>query len=161
MPNDTIKSYAEKTGKSVSEVEKLWQEAKKAAGESYSESDSDKFYGTAMKILKRKLNLSEERITFASYVRGGACARVRVCEGMDEKDFVKTFVNAGKANEKGLKESDVDQKELAKGIEVEYEHTTDKDIAKRIALDHLAELPDYYTRLAKMEEEGKKELKDK
>ena len=28
-------------------------------------------------------------------------------------------------------------------------------IATRIALDHLAELPDYYTRLKKMEEEGK------
>jgi hypothetical protein len=37
------------------------------------------------------------------------------------------------------------------GIKVEMEHTKNKTIAKRIALDHLAELPDYYTRLLKME----------
>ncbi len=31
------------------------------------------------------------------------------------------------------------------------EHTDDRDLAMRIALDHLAEIPDYYTRLKKME----------
>jgi hypothetical protein len=33
------------------------------------------------------------------------------------------------------------------GVEVEKEHTPDEDVTKRISLDHLAELPDYYTRL--------------
>jgi len=51
-----------------------------------------------------------------------------------------------------------DQKELDMGIEVEKEHTDDPFIAKEIAKDHLAELPDYYTRLKKMEEDGKREL---
>ena len=37
------------------------------------------------------------------------------------------------------------------GIKVEMEHTKNKAVAKRITLDHLAELPDYYTRLNKME----------
>lgn len=46
------------------------------------------------------------------------------------------------------------QKELKKGIEVEMEHTNDPYIAKLIAKDHLAELPDYYTRLVKMEKEA-------
>lgn len=41
--------------------------------------------------------------------------------------------------------------ELAMGISVELEHTTSKQAAKEIALDHLLELPDYYTRLNKME----------
>jgi hypothetical protein len=41
------------------------------------------------------------------------------------------------------------------GIKVEMEHTKDKDMAKQIALDHLTEIPDYYTRLASMEKEGK------
>jgi hypothetical protein len=40
------------------------------------------------------------------------------------------------------------------GIKVEMEHTTDPLIAKRISLDHLSEIPDYYTRLAKMEKEA-------
>ena len=51
---------------------------------------------------------------------------------------------------------DVDPKELKMGIEVEREHTSDPKIAERIAKDHLAEIPDYYTRLAVMEEEGKR-----
>ena len=40
------------------------------------------------------------------------------------------------------------------GMDVEMEHTTDKETAKRIALDHLAEIDDYYTRLKKMEEDA-------
>lgn len=54
-----------------------------------------------------------------------------------------------------------DPKEIKMGIEVEQEHTDSKAIALQIAKDHLAELPDYYTRLAKMEEEGKKALGEK
>jgi uncharacterized DUF497 family protein len=41
--------------------------------------------------------------------------------------------------------------ELALGMKVEKEHTTDAAEAREIALDHLLELPDYYTRLKKME----------
>jgi hypothetical protein len=61
---------------------------------------------------------------------------------------------AGFANKEGFTEKDADPKELKMGIEVEMEHTTDPLISKRISLDHLAEIPDYYTRLAKMEKEG-------
>lgn len=43
--------------------------------------------------------------------------------------------------------------ELDIGIEMEQEHTYDVDLAAEIALDHLNEIPDYYTRLAKMEKE--------
>lgn len=38
------------------------------------------------------------------------------------------------------------------GIKIEQEHTTNSNVAREIALDHLTELPDYYTRLKKMEE---------
>ena len=40
------------------------------------------------------------------------------------------------------------------------EHVNDKDKAREISLDHLVEIPDYYTRLAKMEDEAKKENKE-
>lgn len=43
--------------------------------------------------------------------------------------------------------------ELEMGMKVEMEHTSSKRIAKQISMDHLVELPDYYTRLAKMESE--------
>ena len=79
-------------------------------------------------------------------------------EEIEDVDFVSEFVNKGRAREKGITENDVDPNELKMGIEVEYEHTSDRGISERIALDHLAELPDYYTRLKKMEEDGKKEL---
>lgn len=43
--------------------------------------------------------------------------------------------------------------QLAKGIKVEKEHTNDLALAREIALDHLAEFPDYYDRLAKAEKQ--------
>ena len=41
--------------------------------------------------------------------------------------------------------------ELTKGIQVEMEHTNDSDIATEIALDHLWEDPEYYTKLKTIE----------
>lgn len=40
-------------------------------------------------------------------------------------------------------------RQLEMGIEVEKEHTSDPDKARKIALDHLDEVPDYYTLLKK------------
>ncbi len=48
-------------------------------------------------------------------------------------------------------DSKFDSKELEMGIKVEREHTTNDIIAKLIAKDHLSELPDYYSKLQKME----------
>jgi len=64
------------------------------------------------------------------------------------------FLKGGFANEKGFTEKDADPKELKMGIEVELEHIPDKEVAKRISLDHLAEAKDYYSRLKKMEKEA-------
>ena len=51
------------------------------------------------------------------------------------------------------------QRQLDMGIPIEHEHTKDKDLATDIALQHLDEIPDYYTRLKKMEATAKKEHK--
>jgi len=61
--------------------------------------------------------------------------------------------------------SKVDLNELKMGIPVELEHGTktpatnvtqdDPIVTVKIALAHLLEIPDYYTRLKKMEDEGK------
>lgn len=51
--------------------------------------------------------------------------------GMSPKDFAKTS--------------------LAAGIEVEMEHTTSPVIAREIAMDHIAEDPHYYLKLALIE----------
>jgi hypothetical protein len=54
---------------------------------------------------------------------------------------------------------DIDMEQLAKGIEVEMEHTNSNIVATKIALDHLAEFPDYYDALEDMEKKMKKKWK--
>jgi hypothetical protein len=49
------------------------------------------------------------------------------------------------------------EKQLKMGEPIEHEHTKDHELAMDIALQHLDEIPDYYTRLKKMEKEAMKE----
>lgn len=56
---------------------------------------------------------------------------------------------------------ETDSEELKMGIKVEMEHTDDPAIAKRIALDHLAEFPNYYTALTDMEGQLKQQKDEK
>jgi hypothetical protein len=65
------------------------------------------------------------------------------------KDVIKQVLG-----EAATTEDKVDAEELRIGIEIELEHTDQPDVAKQIALDHLAEIPDYYTRLVAMESEA-------
>ena len=76
----------------------------------------------------------------------------------DSKYTIEDFFKEGKAAEKGITADDVDPEQLAMGIEVEKEHTKDIDAARKISLDHLAEIKNYYTRLKKMEDEAKAEM---
>jgi len=66
--------------------------------------------------------------------------------------MLTSFWNKGRYNEKGR--PSVSISEVEKGIKVEMEHTDNEMMAKRIVLDHLSEIPDYYTRLLKMEKEA-------
>ena len=51
------------------------------------------------------------------------------------------------------------QRQLDMGVPIEHEHTKNHKLAMEIALQHLDEIPDYYTRLKKMEASAKKEHK--
>lgn len=51
------------------------------------------------------------------------------------------------------------RRQLDMGVPIEHEHTRNKILATDIALQHLDEIPDYYTRLKKMEVSAKKEHK--
>lgn len=53
----------------------------------------------------------------------------------------------------GKSPEDFDLEQLKKGIEVEMEHTSDRDIATEIAMDHLVEDPYYYEKLEKVHRE--------
>jgi len=70
--------------------------------------------------------------------------------------------------ELGITWDKFDVEQFRMGMDVELEHGTidantnvtndDALITGKIALAHLHELPDYYTRLEEMEEQGEKEL---
>jgi hypothetical protein len=57
-------------------------------------------------------------------------------------------------SKKGSKVSIEDlKKQLEMGIKVEKEHSGSEELAREIAMDHLAELPTYYSKLSKIEKE--------
>jgi hypothetical protein len=67
---------------------------------------------------------------------------------MEEKGIIKEFFLGGLSS--GIPDTAFDLEQLKKGIKVESEHTSNFQIMKKIAKDHLMEFPDYYKRLEKM-----------
>lgn len=63
----------------------------------------------------------------------------------------------GKAAKEGFAAKNADPKQLEMGIKIEMEHTDNPAIAKKIAIDHLAEFSTYYTGLKKLESQLKKQ----
>jgi hypothetical protein len=62
------------------------------------------------------------------------------------KSLFEDKIPGGKADD--MCPSKFDQKELMKGIHVEFEHTNDIMIAMEIAMDHLLEDEEYYQKLS-------------
>lgn len=96
---------------------------------------------------------AQARFMFANHPKG-----VNLKEWADKTDW--KGLPEKKAFQQGFKHgADPDSKfipaQLRRGTDVETEHTNDRAVAKQIAKAHLAEIPDYYTRLAKMEDEAK------
>lgn len=75
--------------------------------------------------------------------------RLLSVHNIDIDDF-ELIDKGGQAKPGEVTDYDLDQ--LIMGIEVEQEHTSDKKEALQIAMDHLFEIPDYYTHLIEMEE---------
>lgn len=64
-------------------------------------------------------------------------------------DLLEDIGTAGHSVDKKFAENDACPKQLEIGILVEYEHTDIESQAKKIALDHLSDTKDYYTKLIK------------
>jgi len=76
------------------------------------------------------------------------------------QDMGVKIKRGGKCSPSDLKygtapDSQFDAKALKAGIKVETEHTSSRKVAKAIAKAHLKEMPDYYTKLKRMEKGGK------
>ncbi len=69
---------------------------------------------------------------------------------VDIKNF-KDKIKGGFADGKPI--TNFDLRELLGGIKFEREHTSDSMLALEMAMDHLERIPDYYTRLSRMERE--------
>ncbi|HEU4344016.1 MAG TPA: DUF5661 family protein [Candidatus Binatia bacterium] len=67
---------------------------------------------------------------------------------IDIKDF-KDKLSGGMADQKPITAYDLG--ELLTGIKIEREHADDNFIALEIAMDHLERIPDYYSRLSRMD----------
>jgi hypothetical protein len=83
------------------------------------------------------------------------------CQGRDKKlkEQFKPFKTVEQIAKKHRMDVSFIQKQLDMGEPIEHEHTKNHELAKEIALQHLDEIPDYYTRLKKMEASAKKEHK--
>jgi len=61
MPSTVVKSIAKKTNKSVSDIESLWNRAKKEVEDQYKDidKDSDSYYKLVTSITKKMAGLNE------------------------------------------------------------------------------------------------------
>ena len=99
-------------------------------------------------------NIQAKKITTADAVSGTKARKALLAK--DKETFIQFIPNIPEVDEIWDMLTDVvkeykhkyDKEELRKGIEVEKEHTDDPKIALKIALDHLDEDPQYYTKLA-------------
>jgi len=73
---------------------------------------------------------------------------------VDIKNF-KERIKGGLADGKAITNYDLGQ--LLEGIKFERQHTTDNLLALELAMDHLETIPDYYTRIARLEWECRSE----
>ena len=73
---------------------------------------------------------------------------------IDIKDY-KDRIKGGFADGKAV--VDYNLKELLEGIKWERIHTRDNVLALELAMDHLERIPDYYTRIARLEWECRSE----
>jgi hypothetical protein len=70
--------------------------------------------------------------------------------GIDIKNF-KDSLTGGVADGKPITQYSLE--ELLTGIKFELEHASDRFVALEIAMDHLERMPDYYSRLRRLERE--------
>ena len=101
-----------------------------------------------------KYNVSDETPTEIKRHKGIALAARKLAEevtmtGSIDQDAVKKHLD--KICKKHGCKMDYLEKQLLQGKKVENEHTDDQDVATKVALDHLEEMPDYYEKLKKVE----------
>ena len=110
-------------------------------------------YEDTIKVLKAKGHVWDQNTS--SDVKGFDF--IGTMKSINEAAKKTNKLKGGKGDK--LSPDQVNYYEFRKGWKHEMEHTDDIEVAKEIALDHLAEDPNYYTRLDMVELQAKKEKK--
>ena len=135
-------------------------------GEPTPKETNDKISGDVPEVRENQKGFKAPKLTMFSDESKEYKIKEEILKGglSDNKtllDIAKKHVNTNsKDSTSKEKIKDMHEKlktQLNKGIKVEMEHTTNKNKAKEIAMDHLSENPDYYTKLKKIESKEKKE----
>lgn len=88
-----------------------------------------------------------------------ALSEAGIKKGENTNHIAATTLNAIAEKHKVAPESV--REELSQGMKVEMEHTKDKAEARKIALTHLSEIHDYYSRMKEMKEDHHEDMKEK
>jgi len=109
--------------------------------------------GTVIDFIQQAPNPTDEQFTQFSQQHGvDGLQMEQVAFGLATK--LVNLLRGGKMAESGIDMASVDQNELQMGIDHGLQtHTSDQSIAKKLALDNLCCIPDYYSRLQKMEQD--------
>ena len=68
MPSGVVKSIAKTTGKTVAEVEKIWDESKAEAAKKFPKKDGH-YWAYVTTVVKRKCGISEDiKFSFKNYL---------------------------------------------------------------------------------------------
>jgi hypothetical protein len=100
MPNNVVKSYAEKTGKSVDHVEKWWAEAEDEAKKKFKKK-SPRFWAYVNGIVKRRAGLAEN-LSFKDFISNLGEVELETEELTEDKKLDDTLKKKAEESGKSL-----------------------------------------------------------
>jgi hypothetical protein len=165
-----IPSFVKIQKEEISLVEKILGEEKCGKGMYWCNTDKVcKPLPEGMKVSGQKIKPTEVGIGKAV---DGSCAHTKkgkscpihgmgecpIEEEKDPKGPVKSYKSPQELAKKHGVSLEQIKKQLKMGTKVEFEHTTSKEEARITALQHLDELPNYYTKLKKIETQNESSI---
>jgi len=121
MPSPYIKSLSRETGKSESELEKLWSKAKEITSDTFNKKESEfgeKEYSYTVGIIKNMLGLKEEVLNPAKFLESE----------MNAREYIETITSSAFPSlDKDLTPPEEDEKEKKKDPIVITKETNQKE----------------------------------
>ena len=132
--------------KSIEELEDLKNKYQKETGFSVSIGIGEKISDAAKALIYAKINGKNQIVDYSPEIEE---IMKQSISGNLDKEKSAQVLEGGVGDE--TEASDVDSEQLKEGLSTEEEHTDDEKEAEEIALDHLTEDPEYYSKLKEME----------